>query len=66
MRFHNKTIRRLRREMDAGELTREEYDIRVHYFAMGYDLGHEEGYDEGYAEECGIGRRFTCRHENPS
>tara|TARA_B100000029_G_scaffold412742_1_gene415488 strand:+ start:1059 stop:1259 length:201 start_codon:yes stop_codon:yes gene_type:complete len=66
MRFQNKTIDRLRKEQDAGEITREEYDIRVNYFVLGYDLGHQEGYDEGDAEECCIGRGRTCRHNSPS
>lgn len=64
MRFQNKTIDLLRKKQDAGELTRKEYDIRVNYFVLGYDLGHQEGYDEGYGEECGIGLKFTCRHNN--
>jgi hypothetical protein len=64
MRFQNKIIDVLRRRLESGGLTKEEYDIRVHFFATGYDLGHQEGYDEGCGEKCGIGLKFTCRHNN--
>ena len=47
MRSQNKTVDTLRAQLERGELDKEGFDVRVHYFILGYDLGHMEGYDEG-------------------